>query len=147
MALFFIFVSGFGFCFAYIPSVVIVGLYFDKRRSLAMGIAVSGCGFGSLVFAPLFQYLVDVWGWRGALLLSAGISAHTCVLGALLRPIEEHIPRCISIFVFFLSIGSQSAYIREVKISLRHRVQERNFCLLTSSFLVFFLGSYSLSLY
>ena len=36
---------------------------------------------------------------------------------------------------------------REVKISLRQRqrVRERNFCVLTSSFLVFFLGSYSLS--
>ena len=39
-------------------------------------------------------------------------------------------------------------YNREVKISLRQRqrVRERNVCLLTSSFLVFFRGSYSLSL-
>ena len=38
--------------------------------------------------------------------------------------------------------------IKEVKIPLRQRqrVRERNFCVLMSSFLVFILGSYSLSL-
>ena len=35
---------------------------------------------------------------------------------------------------------------REVKISLRQRVRERDLCVLTSSFLVLFLGSYLLSL-
>ncbi len=46
---------GVGFGLVYTPSVAIVGSYFNKRRTLATGIAVSGCGFGSLTFAPLFQ--------------------------------------------------------------------------------------------
>ena len=48
---------------------------------------------------------------------------------------------------YFSRSGSETVLnIREVKISLRQRQRVRNFCVLTSSFLVFFLGSYSLSL-
>ena len=43
-----------------------------------------------------------------------------------------------------LDYGVDVSVNREVKISLRQRVRERNFCVLTSSFLVIFLGSYSL---
>lgn len=36
--------GGIGFCFIYMPSVIIVGYYFEKWRPLATGIALCGSG-------------------------------------------------------------------------------------------------------
>jgi MFS transporter, MCT family, solute carrier family 16 (monocarboxylic acid transporters), member 14 len=38
--------GGVGFCFIYMPSVIIVGYYFEKWRPLATGIALCGSGVG-----------------------------------------------------------------------------------------------------
>ena len=37
----------------YLPSIVIVGYYFDKKRAFATGLAVCGSGIGTFLFAPL----------------------------------------------------------------------------------------------
>ena len=37
---------GVGFGLIYVPAIVAVGFYFEKKRSLAMGIAVCGSGLG-----------------------------------------------------------------------------------------------------
>ena len=37
---------GIGFGMMYLPSIVVVGFYFDKKRALATGIAVCGSGIG-----------------------------------------------------------------------------------------------------
>jgi len=50
-----VFTTGVGFGLMYLPSIVMVGYYFDKRRALATGIAVCGSGIGSFVFAPLTE--------------------------------------------------------------------------------------------
>ena len=48
----------------YLPSVVMVGFYFDKRRALATGLAVCGSGIGTFVLAPVVNLLVSEYGWR-----------------------------------------------------------------------------------
>ena len=52
--------GGFGFGMVYLPSVVSVGYYFEKKRALATGIAVCGSGVGCFAFAPLANLLVEV---------------------------------------------------------------------------------------
>lgn len=42
-------VAGIGFGLIYVPAIVSVGFYFEKRRSLAMGIAVCGSGLGKII--------------------------------------------------------------------------------------------------
>jgi len=42
------FLKGIGFGLIYVPSIVSVGFYFEKKRSLAMGIAVCGSGLGKI---------------------------------------------------------------------------------------------------
>jgi MFS family permease len=54
------FMVGFGFAMVYLPSVVSVGYYFEKKRALATGIAVCGSGVGCFAFAPLSNYLLEV---------------------------------------------------------------------------------------
>jgi MCP family monocarboxylic acid transporter-like MFS transporter 12 len=63
--------------------------YFDKKRSLACGIIVMGMGLGYTVWPPLTQFLVDTFGWRGAMIILSGLSMHGIPLGALLRPIPK----------------------------------------------------------
>ncbi|XP_060710451.1 monocarboxylate transporter 13 isoform X2 [Hemiscyllium ocellatum] len=79
--------SSFGWALVFTPSVAAVSRYFNKRRTLAMGMAFTGVGIGSFVFSPLFQYLIDEYMWRGALLVIAGMMLNLMVCGALIRPL------------------------------------------------------------
>lgn len=81
--------TGAGCC--YLPSVSMVAMYFTSKRSVAMGIAASGLGAGAFCMAPLLDWLVDYYGWRGCMLIIAGISLNMCVLGALMHPLRKSI--------------------------------------------------------
>uniref|UniRef100_A0A674K793 Major facilitator superfamily (MFS) profile domain-containing protein n=1 Tax=Terrapene triunguis TaxID=2587831 RepID=A0A674K793_9SAUR len=50
-------------------------------------VAFSGPGLSSLAFTPLFQFLVDSYGWRGGLMIVAGMTFHLVACGALLHPL------------------------------------------------------------
>lgn len=80
-------VSGLGFALCYTPAIVMVGCYFRQRKALAYGIAMSGSGIGTFVLAPVVQLLIELYSWRGALLVLSAFVANLCVCGALLRPI------------------------------------------------------------
>lgn len=77
-----------GFGLIYLPSIVSVGYYFEKRRALATGIAVCGSGIGTFIFAPLSQYLLREFDWKNAMFILAGIVLHGTVCGMLMRPLE-----------------------------------------------------------
>ncbi|KRT80991.1 membrane transporter [Oryctes borbonicus] len=80
--------GGIGFGLIYLPAVVCVGYYFETKRSLATGIAVCGSGVGTFAFAPLATYLLEIYGWKGANLIFAGLILNCVVFGALMRPLE-----------------------------------------------------------
>ncbi|CAN7998519.1 unnamed protein product [Ixodes pacificus] len=84
--------TGAGFGLMYLPAIVSVTMYFEKRRAFATGIAVCGSGFGTFALAPLVEWLVHVYGWQGALLSTAGLVLNCCVFGALLRPLPPPKP-------------------------------------------------------
>lgn len=48
----------------YVPIVSVVGGWFDRRRTAALGVAVAGIGAGTLVMAPVASLLIDAYGWR-----------------------------------------------------------------------------------
>jgi MFS family permease len=64
-------------CCAWIPIQTLIANWFDKQRGLAMGIALTGIGFGGMVMAPLAGVLITRFGWRlafaglGALILTS----------------------------------------------------------------------------
>ncbi|KAM9326248.1 monocarboxylate transporter 12 [Gastrophryne carolinensis] len=80
--------TGLGFALCYSPAIAMVGKYFDKRKALAYGIAMSGSGIGTFILAPVVQMLIEQFSWRGALLILGGFVANLCVCGALMRPIN-----------------------------------------------------------
>ncbi|XP_072228974.1 monocarboxylate transporter 12-B-like [Leuresthes tenuis] len=79
--------TGLGFALSYTPAIAMVGCYFRQRRALAYGIAMSGSGIGTFVLAPAVQLLIELYSWRGALLVLSAFVANLCVCGALLQPI------------------------------------------------------------
>eukprot|EP00058_Branchiostoma_floridae_P001428 XP_002586916.1 hypothetical protein BRAFLDRAFT_116320 [Branchiostoma floridae] len=80
-------ITGVGFSFMYTPCIIMVGRYFKRRRALANGLGLSGSGVGTFAFPPVFQLLIDSFGWRGSLFIVAGVALQGCIFGALLRPI------------------------------------------------------------
>jgi hypothetical protein len=62
--------------------------WFDKKRALATGLGACGTGVGTLVYAPMTQYFIEEYGWRGTVLLLAGTFFNMCVCGAVMRDPE-----------------------------------------------------------
>ena len=81
--------AGIGFGLMYLPAIVMVGFYFEKRRAFATGIAVCGSGIGAFVFAPVCDRLLSIYGWQGATWIIAGVVLNGVVVGALFRPLED----------------------------------------------------------
>lgn len=81
-------VAGFGLAFIYVPASVMPSFWFEKKRALATGLAVSGSGLGTFAIAPLTDYLVEMYGWRGTMLVLSGITLNFLVFGALFREVS-----------------------------------------------------------
>ncbi|XP_077356666.1 monocarboxylate transporter 13 [Festucalex cinctus] len=78
-------ISGLGWGLVFTPMVATVMASFTQRRSLALGLAFSSIGLASFTFNPLFQFLVETYAWRGALLILGGLSLNIMACGALVR--------------------------------------------------------------
>ncbi len=47
-----------------VPYLKVVSNWFDRRRGLALGLAMAGIGTGAIVMPPVAQRLISVLGWR-----------------------------------------------------------------------------------
>jgi MFS family permease len=57
-----------------LPYMLTISAWFDRRRGLAIGLAMAGAGFGFAYVPPLVQFMVDDYGWRSGYLLLAAIN-------------------------------------------------------------------------
>ena len=60
--------------------------YFDKHYDAAVTFACCGMAMGIMVMPLLVQFLLDIYGWRGTLLLLSGISFNAVVCSLIYRP-------------------------------------------------------------
>lgn len=60
-------ILGFSSHSAFIPK------WFERKRGLAMGIAMSGIGFGMLLLVPAVENYISLFGWRKTYVLFAGL--------------------------------------------------------------------------
>ncbi|KAM4693747.1 monocarboxylate transporter 14 isoform 2-T2 [Discoglossus pictus] len=81
--------AGIGNGMVYLPAVVMVGQYFQKRRALAQGLSTTGTGFGTFLITVLLKYLCENFGWRNAMIIQGAVTLNLCVCGALMRPLES----------------------------------------------------------
>jgi len=68
---------------------LMVNTYFHRKRGIAQGIVASGSGVGMMAIAPMLEYLLNIYAWRGTVLLCAGLFLQLCFLSLLLRPFKE----------------------------------------------------------
>lgn len=76
--------SGLGLGLCYVTVVVSIAFWFDKKRTLAVGLSAAGTGIGTFVFSPFTTYLMYEFHWRGTTLILAGTLLNMCVCGALM---------------------------------------------------------------
>ena len=121
-----------------------VSRWFDKKRGLAVGIAVSGAGAGTVVMAPFATFLIASFDWRMACIIIGLIAWLIAIpLSLLLKKEPREIgalpdgakPDSIDISLQKLSIeegGIQAAYL-----SLPQALQTRSFWLILFAWLFF----------
>ncbi|CQR45904.1 putative MFS-type transporter YhjX [Paraliobacillus sp. PM-2] len=56
-----------------IPASVLITNWFNEKRGLSLGIALSGSGFGGIILSPVINTLITQLGWRTTYLIIAGI--------------------------------------------------------------------------
>ena len=64
---------------------MILAYYFEKKLARVNGISSAGIGIGNFATPPLFQLLIDQYGWNSALLIISGIVANVAMFGTLYR--------------------------------------------------------------
>ncbi|KAM6927935.1 monocarboxylate transporter 2-like [Xenentodon cancila] len=69
-------------------SLTIISKYFLAKRPLANGLVMAGSPVFLCFLAPVNQYLLGQYGWRGSLLILGGMMLNCCVAGALMRPVS-----------------------------------------------------------
>lgn len=111
MWLLFGFLGGIGMGLIYLPSILIVGYCFEKKRAIATGkiiqqfcfgqqivehsatgIVTAGTGIGSITFGPLSLFLFNQLGWQTGLQTLAAIlltCAFCCLLMVPIKPIRH----------------------------------------------------------
>ncbi|NEM06125.1 MFS transporter [Geodermatophilus normandii] len=90
---------GIGVACAYVPMVAVVSGWFERRRTLAIGVAVTGIGLGTLAVAPLAAALIEEVGWRNTHLLLGMAGAAVLVVCALVvtRPPVQTGPAALTL--------------------------------------------------
>lgn len=107
--------TGLGLGLIYLPAIVSVTQYFEAKRSLATGIAVCGSGFGTVVFAPVVDKLINNYGWRGTMLIFGGIVLNCIIFGAMFRPLEAPRPKAVKVTAKKAAIIDQNATPAELE--------------------------------
>nr|XP_006816428.1 PREDICTED: monocarboxylate transporter 12-like [Saccoglossus kowalevskii] len=79
-------ISGIGYGLALTPTMAITASYFKRYYALANGIVFTGVGIGWIALPPLYQTGIQVFGWRGSILILAAVTLNICVCACVLRP-------------------------------------------------------------
>lgn len=82
---------GSGLGLIYLPQIVIISHWFDKRLSFAIGIAVCGTGFGISIFAVIIEAMVRAFGWKGSMLMLSGIMFTNVFYSSLFRKVGDRV--------------------------------------------------------
>ena len=72
--------------FAFAPSIVVLHHYFEKRFTVAIGIAIAGYSFGDLIFPLILQPMINAYGWKGALFIMSAVELNLVVCGCVMVP-------------------------------------------------------------
>lgn len=81
-------IQGLGVSFTWVPANSMVNHYFKRWRPIACAISSSGECVFAMAFSPFFQWLIESYSWRGALLIIGGLQLNLIVCGTLMKPLQ-----------------------------------------------------------
>lgn len=84
-------INGVGVGLATSAAFVALNHYFAKKRGQAVGLSMAGTALGMLIMPQLVRILLELYGFRGAVLVLSGIALHATVGAMLLQPIKWHL--------------------------------------------------------
>lgn len=70
--------------------------FFTNKLNKASGIAMTLAGFGPIVYPPLINMLLHVYGVSGAMLIIGALALHMLVAAMLLQPLKWHLVRDVT---------------------------------------------------
>ncbi len=76
--------SGVGIGIVYTTCVVAVTVHLPQYRTIAVGASMSGMALGNFIYPYLANVLKDIYGWRGALIITSGLTLNVCVYAMLI---------------------------------------------------------------
>lgn len=76
----------------YTSWIVAISDSFQEKHALAFSLSQSGVGIGIFIFGPLFSFIINSYGWRGAFLITGGCTFQLTFLGALVFPPRPPLP-------------------------------------------------------
>lgn len=82
-------ITGIGFGLIYLPSIVIIGYWFEKKRAFATGMALCGSGIGTLLFSSFNTYLLAEYDIKNGTVILAGVVLQCAICGACYRPLYK----------------------------------------------------------
>lgn len=80
---------GCGVSLTLLSSMLLIQEHFHKHRSIATSIAFLGLPIGNAVSPFITNYLLEEYGWRGALVLHSGILLNTIILAMMFLPVKQ----------------------------------------------------------
>ncbi|GAB0092618.1 monocarboxylate transporter 12 [Sergentomyia squamirostris] len=83
-------VVGFGLGLLNPSTFMAVNSYFSRRRGQAVGLALAGTGIGQMLMPQIVHYLLEEFGYRGAILIVGALAFHGIVGACLFQPVEWH---------------------------------------------------------
>lgn len=84
-------INGIGVGLATSAAFVALNHYFAKKRGQAVGLSMAGTALGMLIMPQLVRMLLELYGFRGAVLVLSGLALHATVGAMLLQPIKWHL--------------------------------------------------------
>ena len=91
----FCYFTGIGFGLQFVTTLIVSQFVFTKRRELAISFIMTGSGTSTFVLPVMFNLFREEYGYRGALILWAGIMLHSVPLAVLMtmHPQLTHRPQ------------------------------------------------------
>ena len=83
-------VNGIGVGLATSAAFVALNHYFKHKRGQAVGLSMAGTAIGMLIMPQLVRVLLEQFGFRGAVLMLAGVALNSTVGAVLLQPAKWH---------------------------------------------------------
>ena len=127
----------------------VISVWFDRRRGLALGMALAGLGVGGIIWPLLSQWAITAYGWRTAYLIVALAVAAVGILSIGL--VVKESPASMGLLPDGddqpASVSGTSARVTETGFTLAETMRQGHFWLMLAAFLLIGVAVQSLILH